>query len=78
MTVRRNAILTERLERLKLNPKAKTAQGELTPVEKIALAPVMLAVRRAMEQFGVPETVRIELSRSEALAIAYAFERIEM
>jgi hypothetical protein len=62
------------MERLKLYPLANPSRGELTPAEKTALAPVILQVRRALDQFGQPEIVRIELSRTDALAFSYAFE----
>jgi hypothetical protein len=74
MNYRRRAILTERMERLKMYPSANQVRGELTPVEKSALAPVMLAIRRALAQFQAEPRVRVELSRSEALALSYALD----
>lgn len=74
MNHRRRAILTGRMERLKIYTSANQARGELTPVEQTALAPVILAIRRALAQFQAEPRVRIELSRSEALALSYALD----
>jgi hypothetical protein len=76
MNARRKSILTDRLERLKLSPSAKSPRGELTPAEVAAIKPVLLVIRRSLEQFGQASPVRIELSREEALALSYAFEAV--
>jgi hypothetical protein len=48
---------------------ANSSQGELTLIEKAALAPVMLQIRCALEEKVAP--VRIEFSDVEARALLY-------
>jgi hypothetical protein len=67
----RNALLTIRMNRLQ---NRKAPMGELTPAQKTALSPVMKAVRGSLEQFAPLKVPPVELSRSECLALMYAFE----